>query len=67
MGSMSVPICDLLGGKTVLDGWFKLLDQKKGEHFYTPCPTEEEIEKGMIEKLKASFCLFIYCDCCFSS
>jgi classical protein kinase C len=52
MGSMSVPICDLLGGKTVLDGWFKLLDQKKGEHFYTPCPTEEEIEKGMIEKLK---------------
>ena len=62
MGSMSFPISELLGGDLIHDGWFKLLDQKEGEHFYTRCPTEEEIVKGMMEeKLKVKH-LPIYCD-----
>lgn len=52
MGCMSFPISELLSGELVHDGWFKLLDQKEGEHYYTLCPTDEDIEKRIAEKLK---------------
>ncbi|XP_062508867.1 calcium-dependent protein kinase C-like isoform X2 [Corticium candelabrum] len=52
MGSMSFPISELLSGNVVHDGWFKLMDHKEGDHHYHLCPSDEDIEKRIAEKLK---------------
>ena len=58
MGSMSFPISELLSGNVVHDGWFKLMDHKEGDHHYHLCPSDEDIEKRIAEKLKVILVVF---------
>ena len=46
IGSMSFPLREFLAGAS-MSGWYKLLEESKGAHYYEPCAEDEkEDEEG---------------------